>query len=182
MERFSYYLVKKLIEFSNIQVESDDIEVYVYGLLSFLYPIIPTSLLLFTSFIIKKPFEIILWIFIFLTLRKYAGGMHAKTPIVCFFSSAALGLSALIMCSCIAPIHTILYFVIVICNFVPLLILAPATAKEFTNKHRKICKIKLGTIIIIITTILCPAPFARNYYLHALISTTILCIAQKIQK
>ena len=182
MEKICTNFVKKLLSYANYPQENDAIEIYTYGLLSFLYTLIPSFILISFSCCIGHPYEMLIWMFCFLTLRKYAGGIHAKTPIKCFILSILLGLSALFLCQHPTTLQPCAYFACNIFNLILLTILAPATIKDFTNKQRFICKIKLLLFILANAIIFYFFTNMQNYYLHALWSTTLLCIAQKLQK
>ena len=182
MEKICVKIVDNLITIAELTKTDEDKEVYVYGLLSLIYTMIPFAVLLLISLPFQRAFEMLLWIFFFLSLRKYAGGFHAKTATMCFLYSIFLGLSALIICSGSPRPSAIIYFSCILGNTVPLLIQAPLTHKDFSSRQKHICKLKLGSLILFLSAMLLLFPSLQIYYLHALTSTTILCIAHKMQK
>lgn len=182
MENFCTLIVNKLLTYSDLSYTNEDIEVYVYGLVSFIYTLIPSLFLFIFALLLGQPLEMLLWMFIFLELRKYAGGVHAKTPTKCFLSSILLGLSALIICPNIPICHSLVYFTFSIVCLIILVLLAPVTKKEFTTIQIKQCKKRLFIIIFFISIVGFHFAFIQNYFLHALFSTTLLCVAQKIKK
>lgn len=182
MENVCKQVIKQLIKLSNIASTNEDEEVYVYGLISYIYTLIPGLCLLFISFIFQKPIEIIVWMCVFLSLRKYAGGLHATTPFSCFFCSVLLGISSHFLYTYINVIPNNIYLICIIANLLFLIYLAPTTNKEFSTKVILRCKLVITFLLVFYSILFYIFSNIRCYYLHALFSTTILCIAHKIQK
>ena len=182
MEDICLSLVKKLVTFSNLSIEEDDLEIYAYGLLSYIYTLIPLTILLISATLFHTTLEMLTWIITFVSLRKYAGGYHAKTPTLCFLSSVLLGISSLIICTNLQMIFFPIYIISIMLNAVILLLLAPATHKEFTKATKIRCKIKVALLLFIFSSIYIFLPTYQSYYLYALVCTSSLCIAQKCQK
>ena len=182
MKQLCTRIIHYLIDICQLNKAEEDVEVYVYGLLSLLYSVLPFSCLLFLSLLLKQTPEMLFWIFAFLSFRKYAGGFHAKTATKCFLYSILLGLSSLIVHS-FSPNSSITFYVIcIILNSFFLLIFAPLTHKDFSFKQKLLCKIKTGLLIICFTLFTQFFSFLQIYYLHALTSTTLLCIAYKLHR
>lgn len=182
MENICTFFIKKIITLSNLSKDSDDIEVYVYGLLTFVYTIIPIGILITIGLILDKSLEMLVWLITFISVRKYAGGYHAKNPLSCFLYSVLLGLSSLIICSHITLIDANLYLMCIIVHLIILVTLAPITKKEFSQETILLCKVKIGLLISIFAVILFFFPSMQSIYLHALFCTSFLLVAQFWQK
>lgn len=181
METLCKKIVSKLLYLSNMSYTKDDLEVYIYGFYSIIYTIMPTFVLILISLLNKNLFEMCFWILSFLTIRKYAGGIHAATAKQCFLFSILLGISTLLICPFI-NISLIPYSIYIAINVAVLIILAPVTHKEFSRQTILLCKAKLCAYTILFTIVTFLITPLQSYYLHALLSITILCIAQKLQK
>lgn len=182
MENICLAIVKKLVNISNLSTDDDDIEVYTYGLLSYIYTLIPLMVLFAFSIFFHKPIEMLTWIITFLSLRKHSGGYHAKTPMLCFVYSILLGLSSLALCTYMPDIPPFIYFLCILGNCILLFFLTPATNKQFTNSAKLRCKIKVTVLIFIFSFAYIILFDFQSVFLHALFSTSFLCIAQKIEK
>lgn len=182
MENICLKIVRKLISISNMTSTDDDIEVYTYGLLSYVYTLIPLIVLFVFSIFFHKPIEMLTWVIIFLCLRKYSGGYHAKSPTLCFVYSILLGLSCLVLCEFMPVVSPLIYFICILVNSMLLFFLAPATNKQFTSSARFHCKIKVIALIFLLSFVFIVLFDFRLILLHALSCTSLLCIAQKIEK
>ena len=182
MENICLILVKKLVHLANLSIDEEDIEVYTYGLLTFLYTLIPLIVLLIIASFFGKVCEIVSWTITFLCLRKHSGGYHAKTPRRCLLYSLLLGTSSLLICSKLSLISITFYFCSIIINYIILVVLTPATNKNFTLEVQLLCKIKTTIFIIIFSIFYLFHPNLQPYHLYALFCTSLLCIAQKILK
>lgn len=182
MENLCFILVKKLVYLSNLSKDDDDIEVYVYGLLTFLYTLLPLIVLLIIALLFGKLCEMLSWVIAFLYLRKYAGGYHAKTPTNCFISSILLGITSLFVCVNIPFVSIEIYINGIVINYVILALLSPATNKNFKPQIQFQCKIKITLLMLIFSIFGSFLPDFRPYHLCVLVYTSLLCIAQKILK
>ncbi|MBD5087622.1 MAG: accessory gene regulator B family protein [Clostridiales bacterium] len=147
--QYSKALADKLISVSNTHVNSEDLEVYIYGIECIVNTGVTTLLLLLWGFITSSILETVAWLLCFLLLRHYTGGIHAPTQISCMICSTLLGMLNL-------PIITLVNFsfmqvtTIYIISIIIGIVFAPAKTKkrEFSISERK--KHKLLTLIIII--------------------------------
>ncbi|MBQ2901803.1 MAG: accessory gene regulator B family protein [Agathobacter sp.] len=182
MENICLTLVKKLVHLANLSKDEEDIEVYTYGLLTFLYTLIPLIVLLIIASFFGKVYEILSWTITFLCLRKHSGGYHAKTPRQCLLYSILLGTSSLLVCANLPLVSINFYFSSIIINYIILVFLTPTTNKNFTLEVQLQCKIKITILIIIFSIFYLFHPNLQPYHLYALFCTSLLCIAQKILK
>lgn len=70
--------------------DSDDHDVYVYGAEFILNELISDFVLILTSLILHKVFEVIVWMLVFTPLRINLGGMHASSHFKCICLSTIL--------------------------------------------------------------------------------------------
>lgn len=68
-------------------VKAEDAEIYIYGINQILMYAINISSALIIGLIFGKLFEAAVFIAAYCSLRSFAGGYHAKTPLKCYFFS-----------------------------------------------------------------------------------------------
>ncbi len=95
MRMFSKRITRWLIKNNAIAAEDD--ELYEYAVYSLLITISPVVMVLCFGVIMDMVLPGIVLLFPFMSIRKFSGGYHAKTPIVCFFSSCALVITLLLI-------------------------------------------------------------------------------------
>ena len=149
MEQLCTKAIKRLLQITNISEDEDQIEVYVYGLLSYVYTFLPLAILLIISFALNRVVEMLLWALYFVSLRKYAGGYHASYPLTCFLCSTILGISSLVLTYFKINISLLGYICITIFALIYFVIFSPITKKEFCQSVRYSCKIRLCIILLI---------------------------------
>lgn len=88
ISRVSVLIAKWLLQAGAISAE--DLDLYIYGIYSFLFTIAPLSLVVLLSLPLNMPLEGILLIIPFILLRKFAGGFHFKSAIPCAIVSTFL--------------------------------------------------------------------------------------------
>lgn len=85
LTRLSRKIVNNLTQ-SDI-VKAEDAEIYIYGINQILMYAINISSALIIGLIFGKFFEAAVFIAAYCSLRSFAGGYHAKTPLKCYFFS-----------------------------------------------------------------------------------------------
>ena len=174
--------IKKLTKSVGQSIDEEQIEVYVYGLQALIYTTIPCSILLILSSLFKIPTHMIMWYFLFITLRKFAGGYHASHPLICFLYTIIIGTSYIILEKINYKINYTIYTnIIIICLFI-FLYIVPITTKSFTKRVKLLCKLKVCTILILSFVTFTYVPLFQTCFIHATISTLFLCIAGKFHK
>ena len=182
MENFCTRIICILLTLSQIECDDDEKEVYIYGLLSFVYTAIPFSCLLIVSFIMNMPVKMLLWLSLFLLLRKNAGGLHSKNPFFCLLYSLLLGISVFFICPYFSKITFVNYLTCILLTGLFLFFVAPATHKQFSTQQKRTCKLKLLFTISLVSITLYFFPSLQSLFLHALISTSLLCLAHVFTK
>lgn len=90
METLCKSFIIHLLKHTDFAEDEEQIEVYVYGLLSFVYTWIPLGILCVIAVCCGCFFEMLLWNLCFISFRNYAGGYHAPHPALCFVCSVLL--------------------------------------------------------------------------------------------
>ena len=123
MEKIAKRLTDWLI--AKEAVAFDEKELYEYGIFHLLLNIIDTISILLLAVLFHEVMPTVFYIICFCTLRKYAGGYHAKTVFTCYLLTltAALGMLVLLrQFDFIAPVQFALWFIsgIIILLFAPI--------------------------------------------------------------
>ena len=142
-----------LIHTSNISPDSDQIEVYIYGLECFLNTGFTICILFIWGLFTNTIPETICWIIAFSVLRHHVGGLHAHTQLSCILSSCLLGISNWIVIEYIPYQSTIALLVCAIC-IVTFMLYAPLDTPKYKLTHSMEKKEKLYSILIILIELL----------------------------
>ena len=139
-----------LISASNTEPESDQIEVYIYGLECCLNTgftiLILSAWGLFTNTLV----ETCCWIAAFSILRHHSGGLHAPTQFSCIISSCLLGFTNWLVIEFISYKTIFACFLCVVCIVICFLYAPTDTPKyKLTKSMRKKEKIYSTSILII---------------------------------
>ena len=94
----SIKIANYIANISNTPISKDDIDILRYGLESIINTTITVTIIIFFSFIKKCISLGMLWIFSFLTFRKYINGFHAKSHFSCIVYSSILGITSQLIC------------------------------------------------------------------------------------
>ena len=131
-------------------IEEKDIDLYSYGFFVLLSRMSFLVLTLLFGILMNITVESILFYFLFVLLRAYAGGVHASKEWMCLcFTSMAMLLSALGIKLLIQIDSIVVPLIITIISSAIVLVLSPLDTKEkpLTNDERK--KYKEITIVIV---------------------------------
>ena len=112
MEKIAKRLTDWLI--AKEAVAFDEKELYEYGIFHLLLNIIDTISILLLAVLFHEVMPTVFYIICFCTLRKYAGGYHAKTVFTCYLLTltAALGMLVLLkQFDFIAPVQFAIWFI-----------------------------------------------------------------------
>ncbi|MBR4027562.1 MAG: accessory gene regulator B family protein [Lachnospiraceae bacterium] len=179
MEQLCTTLIKKILTYTNIRENEEQIEVYVYGLLTYIYILLPLIILYSISIFYHVFIEILIWSILFTTLRKYTGGYHAPHPLLCFLYSITLGISCIFLIHLNISVSYFTYLSICIISLCIFVILSPVTRKDFTKTARTKCKIKISIYLTLFTLLFTYFSSYQIVLLHAALSTLLLCLVEK---
>ena len=175
-------LIRKITRILEQSIDEEQVEVYVYGLQALVYTSIPCLILIILSILFNVPAQMIMWYFIFISLRKFAGGYHASHPLFCFLYTISIGTSYILLEKFYNKTDYTIYSCIITICLIIFLHLVPITTKPFTKKVRLLCKLKVCTILIISFITFTYIPLFQTCFIHATISTVLLCIAGKFSR
>lgn len=147
------FLSKKITYFiistSNTSPDSDQIEVYIYGLECFLNTGFTICILFIWGLFTNTIPETICWIVAFSVLRHHVGGLHAHTQLSCILSSCLMGISNWMVIAYIPYQSTIALLICAIC-IVTFMLYAPLDTPKYKLTHSMAKKEKIYSILIIL--------------------------------
>ncbi len=85
MNKFVDNIITNLIE--NNTIKEEDKEIYAYGLKQAIITFFNIVLAIIIGFIFKLPLQSLLFLLLYVPIRSYAGGYHARTQKLCYFLS-----------------------------------------------------------------------------------------------
>ena len=136
--------------------DEDDIEIYAYGLEILLATILEISAVILLSIIIKQFYSTIAFLAVFMPLRTYAGGYHAKTHFRCFLVLLAVYGIFIAMIFSIKDMMIPEYLIIAaMISFVTVYVFSPVedANKPLSSKEKKKYR-KISIVIVTIQSIL----------------------------
>lgn len=93
LERISKKITDSMIAKKLIPPEEK--EIYIFGMKQLFFNIINVITLLAIGILMGMPGEAVIFISGFSMIRKYAGGFHADTPLMCYFITCAVAFAVL---------------------------------------------------------------------------------------
>lgn len=126
MTTISKHLIDWLIREGTIQPA--DRELYFYATYCFLFAWAPTFLLIISSACLGRLPEALLLILPFMTIRRFCGGFHARTPQTCLVISCSL-LAVFMYLTVHAIFDTKLYLILIIAS-ISLIINSPIVSPQ----------------------------------------------------
>ena len=94
VEKYSIGIVKKLIKQGVIDIS--EYEVYCYGVTQIITNVVNTAVIMFVALCLKQVIFTCIFLIAFTSIRQYAGGFHAKTPMRCFCTTMVFSLGAIL--------------------------------------------------------------------------------------
>ncbi len=137
-------------------VTDKDKSLFAYAVYSFLFGLVPVLIIVVLGFIFSMLAEALLLITPFMLLRKFSGGYHLKSPLVCVISSTGLLTLSLLSVRLITTYDTVFILsTLVILSAVVLFVLSPIdsearrlTAKE-TRVFRLIARVMTSVFLVV---------------------------------
>lgn len=139
------YFVKNQI------ISEDEKEIYNYGFEILLSSIFSITLALVIGIITKRIIDTLVYLTVFCTLRKEAGGFHASTHFRCIFSFISVFGMILYITSVMTAIKMLAFIPILFCCLLLFLRLAPVENSEvvFQSERRNKLKLKANILLVI---------------------------------
>ncbi len=139
---------------SNV-IEAEDAEIYIYGINQILVSVLNVSSALIIGLIFGVFLEITIFMAAYIPLRSFAGGYHAKTPLMCYIFSVmmliivSIGMKYLYLADWV-------YYVLLAVAALIIIILSPVEDKNkpLDEKEHKIYK-KRAAIILTVEFVIC---------------------------
>ena len=188
LDKMTLSLARTYYAGSGIEYDEDDVELYSYGLQTFLEPVIEIATVLIISLLAGRFFETVAFLGAFCVLRFYAGGYHAKNFSRCFMGLLVvygLLLSTLNLAPLTAMLMYQLSLVIVVISIVPILRYAPVahinkpigpiTRKQF--RKRSIVILATEALIIVGASVYGIAIHHAGYSIAGIIPYILLSFA-----
>ena len=187
IDKLSDKCVKKLV--ANGVIDSEDEELYLYGLH---IAITQTTFVLYVIFLgitFKCLIESIVLYLAFQTVRKYAGGYHASSPMVCNVISAILLLICIVAMKKLFVIDESILFVLVAIIFsISIIVLSPLDTPEKRLTEQEFIrykKLSICTTIVLVAFIIVFYIFnIKNVYIplcFSILLESLLLISGKIK-
>lgn len=179
MKKLSVFLASELIKNG---ADSELEEVYAYGIECTLSTLLILVLLMAAGFMLRKPLQMLLFIFAWLPLRMLVGGAHANTHWMCTLISVGLGTASVWLSDYISRIPAAVMIALSICCYVVFFFTAPVVHKNHPisqkryRKTRIIARIYAAVECIIITVLaILRSPFAAPAFM-GFFTTAVLAI------
>lgn len=177
------HIVSFLLSLSDIPIDSETKEVYVYGLECIFHNIVIVFILSIIGLLTNSFVSIVVWLSSFVLLRHNAGGYHAPTHFSCITSSILLGIGNIYITKAFSFSRTYAFisflFALVFC-----LLLAPTQVSKHSLSSKDQNVYKLKSIFIILTGYSVShfvSPELAASILYAFLSCSILLIIAKIK-
>lgn len=168
-------IIHYLITASAIEPESDQVEVYIYGLECFLNTGITVLILFIWGFLTNTFTETCCWLVAFSILRHHAGGLHAPTQISCIASSCLLGISNWLAITLFSYQTVGAWCIFFLCISICFLYAPADTSKyQFTEVLRK--KEKIYSISILLIGFLISLILKNRISISILYSNVCVCV------
>lgn len=152
-------------------ISASDVELYEYGIYSFLFTLCPLGLVLILSIFLHMVAEGILLIIPFILIRKFCGGFHFQSSVLCGI------VSTLVLTAFLLGIRLVLdtsgygwWCVALLLSVAQVIIFSPidSEGRRLTQNEKKVFK-KIAIALSIITVIVC-AVLAAFHQMWAAVS------------
>lgn len=175
METLTSKFVNRLI--NNNIIKKEDAEIYSYGFKEMIFIILNLITTLFIGALFNKVFEIILFMIMYIAIRVYAGGYHARTKLKCYMFSILMLTSVCYILKINLLQSNFLVVILAIISSILILFLAPV---EDENKPLDEIEIKIYTKrtirnLIIVFSVLSITLIFNKINFSACICISILC-------
>lgn len=177
------YISKKVTDrlLSNEVIESDDSEIYRYGLERLLTNIINIMTLLAISLAMGMIWQGTVFVASFMFLRRYAGGYHTSTPLRCYFLTSFVIAGTLSVIKYL-QIDTFIYLGLAVFSSSLIILLSPVESvnKRLDNIEKMIYRRKTIFVWCAEMLLLCVGIFLKRNELTSCISLACcaVCLSQ----
>ncbi len=152
-------------------ISASDVELYEYGIYSFLFTLCPLGLVLIISLCLGMAVEGILLIIPFILIRKFCGGFHFKSSVLCGVVSTAVLTAFLLGIRFVLNTRNYGWWaLLLLLAAVQAAVLSPidSEGRRLTEKEKKVFK-KIAIVLSVITILVCAA-LAAFHQMRAAVS------------
>ena len=110
-------------------IKEEDAEIYIYGINQILTSVLNVSSALIIGLIFGKFFEAAVFIVAYCSLRSFAGGYHAKTPLRCYVFSVIMLIIVLVGIKYLYLTEW-MYYVVLLAAALVVIVLSPVEDKN----------------------------------------------------
>lgn len=168
----------------NEGIVHDDLDVYIYGSELVISSFLGILLSLLSGVILGNFFDTVLFLFLFILLRRYTGGYHASSHFNCIFGTSLLSILLNILIYIQFPIKVTLLLAIL--NGIIIIFLCPINNQFIhsihSNRYYKSQSTKLLTIYLLLASI--SSYYLPNFSLtlsYIIITVSLLMILEVIK-
>lgn len=171
-ERVIKYAIK------NNALDKNRADEYIYGLEITLSVLTSYLSVIIVGFLINMLWQSALFLFLFVSLRRFIGGFHFSSQIMCYLFMCVMCLIVLLVIK-YSGNDTMLYSIIMTISTLALLIISPVPAidKPLDEKETKVYGKISRTMIIVIAIIYAILCLFKQIYIAKIISVTMLVVA-----
>ncbi|MDP4120909.1 MAG: accessory gene regulator B family protein [Bacillota bacterium] len=130
--------------YKNADILKVDQEIYTYGVELILGDIFNLLILFIVSCILNRIVEMVVWSSVFLLSRRFTGGFHAPTHLLCILTTQTGFIASYFICERLSPsVYILLEDIIVVIGIVVLIVFGPVgnpkkpVTAAFYNKKKK---------------------------------------------
>lgn len=183
MEKIAARITEWLIAKKAVTV--DEKEIYAYGVFHLMLNIIDTISIMLLALLFHDVISTVIYILCFCTLRRYAGGYHAKTVITCYLLTLTSSFGMLVLLQQF-EIPTAVQMALWIISGIFILLFAPVQNENKILDETEKKVFKKRTIIIWMIQVIAMALLYRlgfsNYFKAILIAHTYIVISLLVEK
>ena len=140
-------------------ISASDVELYEYGIYSFLFTLCPLGLVLIISLFLNMAAEGVLLIIPFILIRKFCGGFHFQSSVLCGVVSTAVLTAFLLGIRFVLNTGSYGWWaLLLLLAAVQAAVLSPidSEGRRLTENEKKVFK-KIATVLSVITILVCAA-------------------------
>ena len=182
-----YKFAKKLSERLVAQglIESKKINVCIYGLQLLFSSILSTLSILIIGCVLGKIIETLSFLVVFIVLRGFCGGFHAKTYVVCTVVTlgtfcVVLFVSSIISLPIISYVVLLTLGLLIMINFAPIEHPNKKISEQNKRKHKKTSTILFCAFCLIGALLNCTQPTISTVVYFSLVVVILLMLFAKI--
>lgn len=152
-------------------ISASDLELYEYGIYSFLFTMCLLGLVLIISFFLNMVAEGILLIIPFILVRKFCGGFHFRSPVLCGIVSTAVLTAFLLGVRLVIDKSALgIWTLVLLLSVIQIAVFSPidSEGRRLTQNEKKVFK-KIAIGLSIIIAIVC-AVLAACHQMWAAVS------------